>query len=270
MESVPFPLVQDAVGAPADRLSLDAAAFRRLFEAFGPSLGLWRSAEIAALRTCTYARPVVDLGCGDGTVTSMVLDQVDVGLDPWPLALERASALGLYRAVERASIEQTTLPPASARTIISNSVLEHVADVHAVLAASARLLVPGGRLIFTVPTEALGSWLLLPSGRYSAWRNAGYEHRNLWPVDLWARRLEAAGLEVESVRPYLRRPLVALWDALDLAQRVWVGRWRLAGVIRKHLPGPVLAMLARIASRLDLSAQPPGGGRLIIARRESK
>ena len=31
----------------------------------GPSLGLWRAAEIAALREQTYEPPVLDLGCGD-------------------------------------------------------------------------------------------------------------------------------------------------------------------------------------------------------------
>ncbi len=266
MSSIALPLA----GRPADvrgRLTLDASAFRRLFKTVGPSLGLWRGAEVAALRTCPFVRPVLDLGCGDGVVTSLVLSHVEHGVDPWSEAIARAAAGRVYGCLEQAPIEQSALPDESVRTIVSNSVLEHIGPIDDVLSSAARRLVPGGRLIFTVPTEAFGDWLLVPSARYARWRNRSYEHRNLWTVEQWARRLAQAGLEIEMARSYLRRPLVRLWDGLELAQRVWIGRRRVVGEAWKRLPSVLLAIIARLASRLDLSSPPPGGGRLIVARR---
>ncbi len=262
-----YALVHAAEVSVREPLTLDAATFRQLFDAFGPSLGLWRGAEIAALRSVSFARPVLDLGCGDGVVTSFVLENVEIGLDPWEQALKAAEARGVYKTLVAAEIESCTLPDASVRTIVSNSVLEHVQDIDPVLGSAARLLMPGGRLVFTAPTEAFGRWLLLPSGGYAAVRNRMYDHVNLWQVDTWRERLHHAGFEVIEVRPYLRRPLVALWDALELVQRIWLGRRRLFGEMWKRMPAGAMARLARAAAGLDLSAAAPGGGRMIVARR---
>lgn len=248
------------------RLHLPAGEFRVLLDKLGPSLGFWRAAEIAALRAETYAPPVLDLGCGDGLVTSFVLPQVDIGVDP-STAIQRAVATQLYRRLEAAPIETVHLEPGSVGTVISNSVLEHVADVPAALQATARLLRPGGQLIFTAPTEAFSEWLALPMKRYSTWRNGHYEHRNLWPVERWQEELSRSGLQIVKVRPYLRREMVRYWDALELLQRVWIGRRRLFGMCWQRLPRTALTRLAQRLSRIDLSAPAPGAGRLIVAVR---
>jgi predicted TPR repeat methyltransferase len=81
-------------------LHLPEGDFRFLLEKLGPSLGFWRAAEIAALREQAYTPPVLDLGCGDGFITSQVLSQVEIGLDPDQAALERAAGLGIYQRFE--------------------------------------------------------------------------------------------------------------------------------------------------------------------------
>lgn len=248
------------------RLHLPAGEFRVLLDKLGPSLGFWRAAEIAVLRTETYAPPVLDLGCGDGLVTSFVLPQVDVGVDPSP-AIHRAGATRLYRRLEAEPIETVRIEPGSIGTVISNSVLEHVADLPGALHATARLLRPGGRLIFTTPTEAFSEWLTLPTARYSVWRNGHYEHRNLWPIERWQEELARSELRIVTVRPYLRREMVRCWDALELLQRVWIGRRRLFSMCWRRLPRTALTRLAQRLSRVDLSAPAPGGGRLIVAVR---
>ncbi len=269
MTSIPYPLTDGTATPFSARLSLDAATFRRLFDSLGPSLGLWRGAEIAMLRTCVFERPILDLGCGDGLVTSFVLAHVDIGVDPWPRAIEAASRRGTYGTLVARPIQRSQVAPGSVRTIISNSVLEHLPVIDGVLGTAARLLMPGGRILFTVPTEAFPRWLIVPYRRYGAWRNRAYEHRNLWTSEEWSRRLGAAGLEIEEVRPYLRRPLVAVWDGLELAQRVWIGRRRVFGEVWKRLPGPFVHVLAKLAEAIDLSAPHPGGGRLIVASKRS-
>jgi len=246
-------------------LYLEEKDFHKLLTLQGPSLGLWRAAEVAALREQDYPAPVLDLGCGDGLVTSLVLPHVDLGLDPDPEAVRRARRSGVYDRLEALAVEAADLPAGSFGTVISNSVLEHVPEIDRALGAAARLLGPGGRLVFTAPTEAFSAWLALPHPGYAAWRNRHYAHLNLWPLERWRRRLEQAGLRVEQVRPYLRRRLVAAWDLLELAQRLRAGERRPAGLLWRRLPPGVVQRLARRAARLDLSAPEPGGGRLIVA-----
>ncbi|HET9015557.1 MAG TPA: class I SAM-dependent methyltransferase [Thermomicrobiaceae bacterium] len=269
----PAALVVPGARATADAtimsgpLRLPAPVFRILLERQGPSLGLWRAAEVAALREHGYHRPVLDFGCGDGLVGSQVLRRIDIGVDPNAAALERARPLGVYRRLEAEPIERVDLPPASVATVVSNSVVEHLERPEEALAAVARLLERGGRFICTTPTPAFSGSLLLGYPGYVDRRNHGLEHRNLWPAERWGDLLESVGLRVEAVRPYLRPGLVRAWDALELTQQVWIGRRRAVGLIWRRVPASGFAWLAERAARLDLSAPPPGGGQLIVARK---
>lgn len=231
----------------------------------GPSLALWRAAEIAALREQIYEPPVLDLGCGDGLVTSMVLSNVEFGLDPDENSLNRAATRRIYERFLALPAERAPLRTGTIETVISNSVLEHLERIREVLCAVSRILRRGGRFIFTVPTELFSSSLALPSERYGAWRNRQLIHVNMWTLDRWCERLWDAGLHLEEARPYLRPSLVRWWDLMELAQMVWVGRYRLAGMLWKSLPDSTLARLARRASRIDLSSGAPGAGQLIVA-----
>jgi hypothetical protein len=62
---------------------------------------------------------------------------------------------------------------------------------------------------------------------------------------------------------------VSLWDALELLQQIWVFRRRLVGIVWRRIPPLIMNKLAECASRLDLSAPAPGGGRLIVARKST-
>ena len=173
-------------------LHLDARTFRVLLAQQGPSLALWRAAEVAALREIAFEHPVLDLGCGDGLVTSQVLANVEVGLDPDKRVLERAAMLNIYQRFEQVTAEEMQLPDASIETVVSNSVLEHVPSLDETLQSIARVLRPGGKLVFTSPTEKFSAWLVLPLKRYAAWRNNKLCHLNLWSIECWRRHLEHA------------------------------------------------------------------------------
>jgi len=253
----------------AQRLSLDATTLAWLLRVQGPSLGLWRAAEIAVLRGCEYARPILDLGCGDGLVSATVLDQIEAGIDPDPHALQKAARTGLYGTLENSFVEDSRLPDDHFGTIISNSVLEHIPNLQSVLVKARGLLRPGGRLIFTVPTEQFSESLAFPSRRYSAWRNRQLGHLNLWPESRWRDALENAGFRLVTVRPYLQQRLVFYWDVLELLQQARLARRRLFGIAWRRLPPRVIHSFASRISRLDFSAPAPGGGRLVIAQRPS-
>lgn len=249
-------------------LYLDRRTFRTLLELQGPSLALWRAAEIAALREQTFEPPVLDLGCGDGIVTSMVLSQVEIGLDPDKDVIEKAARQGIYKQFEIAPAEASTWPDASIGTILSNSVLEHIRNLDAVLAMAARVLRHGGRLIFTTPTDIFSTWLALPLPKYAGWRNRQLCHLNLWPVEQWNYHLKKVGLRIETIRPYLRHSLVTAWDILELMQQVWLLRKRLFSLFWRRIPPSMLDQLALWASQLDLSSRSLiSGGRLIVARK---
>lgn len=248
-------------------LYLDATTYRNLLERFGPSLALWRAAEIAILRDVTYKHPLMDVGCGDGLVTAHVLSYADFGVDPNEQALRHAAKLHIYGRLEALPVQQLPLPDGSIAMVLSNSVFEHIPEIDAVLASLARMLSMGERLVFTTPTDTFGRWLFLPVPVYARWRNRALNHLNLWSVQEWKRHLEAVGLEVELVRPYLRREQVWLWDALELLQLVWIGKRRLFSLYWKRLPETWLDMMAQRLSTWDMSSQHDGGGRLIVARK---
>lgn len=69
------------------------------------------------------------------------------------------------------------------------------------------------------------------------------------------------------MRPYMRHRLVILWDWLELLQQVWIGRRRLFSLFWRRLPPSVLDFFAQRLAHTNLSAQAPGGGRLIVARK---
>lgn len=248
-------------------LTLDWNTFRVLLKQMGPSLGLWRAAEIAVLRTQRFTHPIAEVGCGDGLVSSFVLDRIEYGFDPDVKALHRARPRGLYQHLQAVTVEQANVRAGSIATVVSNSVLEHVPRLGDALLAIRRLLRPGGRLIFTVPTEAMHRWLMLPVRRYTDWRNQSYAHWNLWPLAQWRNELAAAGFEIERACPYLRPGLVFAWDTLDMLQHPALNGKRLFPAFWKKLPQSWLDRLAVRAARLDLSAPEPGGGRMIVARR---
>ncbi len=246
-------------------LQLNASTFRILLELQGPSLGLWRAAEIAVLREQTYEHPVLDLGCGDGLVTSLVLPHVEIGVDPNEKALRQATRNGTYERFEARPVEEARIADNSIGTVLSNSVLEHIANIDTVLATIARILRPGGRLIFTTPTPDFSRWLTVPWQGYAEWRNRQLCHLNLWSAECWAAHLEQVGLEVECVQPYLSRPLVTLWDILELLQQFWIGHHRLWSIFWRRIPPEMLTYLATRASQIDLAASITGGGQLIVA-----
>ncbi len=251
-----------------DPLHLDTPTFRTLLQLQGPSLGLWRAAEVAALREQTYEPPALDLGCGDGLVTSLALSQVEIGLDPDQRAIAQAARRGVYQRFEVTPAEESHLPDESIGTVVSNSVLEHLPRLDDALRTTARMLRPGGKLVFTAPTDVFSTWLFLPLAGYAAWRNRQLCHLNLWSIRQWVERLERVGLEVEVVRPYLRHRLVWAWDTLELLQHIWIGHRRLFGICWRYISPSQMDRLAVWASQLDLSSSlVASGGRLIVARK---
>jgi len=264
---------------------------------FAPPVALWRAVELRAAAQERYPRPLLDLGCGDGLIAKVLLghDSVDVGLDPWLEQLAKASRSGVYRHVQQGDGHALPYADGTFQTVFSNSVLEHIPDVMPVVQEAGRVLRdplggrPGGRFIFTVPSDAFRQLLYVYQKRMAAGDAAGAEryatevdiwlaHHHYHSPQEWAQLLSTAGMVLEEARYYVPEPVEQLWERMNA--RFGVGRRSLWGLLASpRLRGsPLQAVLARWVVRrlgrrwrpyyeMDVPQGKKGGGLLVVARK---
>lgn len=195
-----------------------------------PAVLLWRGVEISIARQVLIdavpATPILDIGCAEGAITSILFpDQQVVGVDLWYEALHRALYHRPMLVPVQADARALPLPSGSIATVFSNSVLEHISGLDAVLEELSRVLAPDGVLVFTVPTAGLTDaflpvWILARTplrrlGRYYAQtRNTQLAHYNLLDEAGWRATLLRHNLAMERFVPYLSSSTVRVWDLL--------------------------------------------------------
>lgn len=248
------------------------------------SLALERAIEARQIRSLDLGRPILDIGCGDGLFASIAMpERPDVGLDLLPDELHRARRRGSYRQLVRGNAEHLPFPDGTFATVLSNSALEHMRDLDAVLSEIARVVRVGGRVVITVPTlhyQEAFFWsrafraARLPrlSRAYEAFVNGIFHHAHVHTAQEWARKLAGLGLSEEVCRPYLSDGVIALDDLLYP-----VGA---PGKLLKTMTGSYVVPLFRpriavwIAERLGrLYAESPtgdGGYVLLVCRRVAR
>jgi 2-polyprenyl-6-hydroxyphenyl methylase/3-demethylubiquinone-9 3-methyltransferase len=111
---------------------------------------------------------VLDLGCAGGFMSEAIAREGGevVGVDPAVQAIEAARAhaelehLAISYRIGRA--EAIPLPDASVDRVVCVDVLEHVDDLHRCLREIARVLKPGGVLLFdTINRTVLARWIVI-------------------------------------------------------------------------------------------------------------
>jgi len=261
---------------------------------FAPPVALWRAIELRVAAEERYKRPLLDLGCGDGLVGRAIFGTeryVDVGGDPWLEQLRQAARSGVYRHVDLANGHHLPYSDGSFATVFSNSVLEHIPNVGPVLRETGRVLKPGGRFIFTVPSDVFrflldGYVRRLETGdtqgaeAYAAAVDTWLEHHHYHTPTEWQHLLAAAGMTLVKARYYIPEEVERLWDRMNA--RYGIGRQRTAwGLLVSPWLRPLgYQALLRSAVVQSLSRRwrpyyemdvPPGGkggGLLLVARRE--
>jgi SAM-dependent methyltransferase len=218
-------------------------AFERHLTEVPPHRTIVRVIEAELMGGLTLEPPVLDVGCGDGHFADVTYTQiVDIGADLPGSGLAEAQARNAYRWVVPSSGTSMPFRSESFRTVVSNSVLEHIPGLDATLAEIGRVLAPGGRFAFTTPSQHFGDFLLgnalmrrlgLPAlgQAYADWFDTiSYHYHRLSP-DQWRAKLQAVGLDVDHYHYYFSEQAHHVFDvshylgAPTLVSRRLTGRW---------------------------------------------
>ncbi len=199
---------------------------------------LIRAVEAAFYQDLDLPAPTLDVGCGDGHFASLTFSRpIDVGLDPWHGPIHEARTRACYRFLVEADGGRMPFPDAHFASAFSNSVLEHIPHVEAVLVETVRVLKAGAPFVFCVPNERYLRALSLShlfGKRYAEWfRRMSRVHHADGP-EVWSERLERAGFEVVRWWHYFSPAAMRVleWGHYfglpSLVARLLTGRWILA------------------------------------------
>ena len=193
--------------------------FAKFLKIYPLSHALPRGLESLLFRQFNLNPPVLDLGCGDGSFVLLTFGRgkIDVGLDKDKNEVEKARKKGVYKKVVVADAQELPFPNQKFKTIIANSVLEHVKDPDKALDECFRVLSPGGRLIFTVPGEPDRKYWFWPKifgGLYIKVTDRLMGHFAFYDKDAWLKKLKRAGFSEIKVFSYAPKKMVFLLDFL--------------------------------------------------------
>ena len=241
-----------------------------------PAIALWRATEFAMLRDITFAAPVLDMGCGTGEVARCVLRShwpID-GLELVSSEARVAHGSAMYRSVMRADGTKAPLATAAYGAVYSHSVLEHIPDDLGAVQEAARVLRPGGRLVFTVPGPAFAERIARESGdAVLAATNARLGHVHYRSLEEWTLCLDESGLAVVATRGHLPDVTQRTWRRLDELMVRQVGGRRMLDWFRGLQRRRLVPMSLWISLWMALLWRPfrrpvdEPGGYLIVAER---
>lgn len=227
------------------------------------ALAFERILECRILSKQPFEQPVLDVGCGEGLFAKVLFaDKIDTGIDPNTKELSRARELGGYEELLECRGDAIPKPDGSYRTILSNSVVEHIPEILPVLKEAHRLLAPDGRLYLTVPSNRFDeyTWIsqfLLLLGlknlqkRFGKSFNRFWAHYHFYTQEEWGKLAGQAGFEVVEVRGYGPRRVCLLNDLLvpfsvpEFITKKLTNRWAMFPRLRRF----ILAIPAKIGNR---------------------
>lgn len=221
------------------------ARARRHWEAEGPFWGTWRIPQsrlpVLPADADVDGWDSVELGCGTGYVSAWLARRgarpvgVDASAQQLATAREMQDELGLRFPLLHADAERVPLADACADLVISEYGAVIWCDPYRWIPQAARLLRPGGRLVFMGGSALLQ--LCLPSSGPAGdrlVRDLFGLHRLTWPdnggVEFYLphgeriRLLRDCGLEIEDLIE-VRAPEGATNEYLDNVPLEWARRW---------------------------------------------
>lgn len=182
-----------------------------------PQHALWRAVEAKLLSQQTLDRPILDIGCGDGTFSSVVFKNNRGGIygcDSSADTAARAAQTGLYEEVQSADARRLPYNDSFFSSAFSNCVLEHIPEDEKVISEIARVLKPGGVFVFTVPSVHFKSNLNKRSGEYLEKLDRRLEHYHYRTSEEWTAILGKHGLEIKKNTTFFPPDVLIKWDSM--------------------------------------------------------
>jgi len=176
--------------------------------------GLLRAVEARFYQDIDLPAPTLDLGCGDGHFASLTFDRpLEVGVDPWWEPLREAGERRAYQGLAQCDGAAQPFPAGYFASAVSNSVLEHIPHLDAVLAETARVLQPGAPFVFCVPNHRFLASLSIGraldkiglralGGAYRAFFDRISRHHHCDAPQTWEARLQKTGFRLEKWQHY--------------------------------------------------------------------
>ncbi len=191
-----------------------------------PATAYWRAIEIGAIMRLGLPQGFgLDLGCGDGMLTDILLSHLGprrlVGIDPDPAEIDAAKRFAFYERLHCAPGDAIPEKDGTFDFVLSNSVLEHIPALTQTLAEAARVLKSGGRFLFTVPGPMFRANLRGPiapgitRAAYLERLDRRIAHLNYLDPAQWARALAVHGLRIEESLGYLDAAETRRWETLS-------------------------------------------------------
>lgn len=207
---------------------------------------LLRAVEANYYQWVDLPSPLLDVGCGDGHFASVAFgDLIDIGIDPDLGSLREAQTRRAYRDLIQSDGARLPYPDESMGSAISNSVLEHIPQLDAVLGEVGRVLRRGAPFIFTVPNPGYSRELSFPNwleglglrsaaSAYRHWFMEMSRTVHMYDKDEWGRKLSVADFRVERTFDYFAPAALHVLEwghylgAPCLLSRALSGRWIIA------------------------------------------
>jgi SAM-dependent methyltransferase len=169
-----------------------------------------------------FAGNLLNAGCGNRDLGTYFAERGVTELTSYDIASDIPGAV-------IGSLESMPFAAAQFDTVLCNAVLEHVADVSAVVAEIARVTKAGGHVILAVP-------FLQP------FHQCPQDYRR-YTADGLAALGEAAGLEVVAINPVHSAAQTIGWILWEIAQE--------KGRLWRALSWPIIRIWTRLSLRTD-------------------
>lgn len=251
------------------------------------SWALIRANEIRNLETVKFIPPILDVGCGDGFVTRVLINgkkqKFDWGVDLSAKEISYAKKSGSYKKCQVANVYALPFEDGTFQTVFSNSVIEHIPDLELALFEMFRVLKKRGQLIITIPTPFLAKYLMgtnffrslkmdFLAEFYGKSFNSLFRHYNLHTHREWEKILKRNSLKLVDHKYYHTPGMVKVHEILAYLAipnhllKLLLGHWVVFPKIRKILIVPWLKKLLWRFYIAD-TCKDEGGSLLIIAQK---
>ena len=255
---------------------------------FKPTKAVFRALELGTYRAraVRLEAPVLDLGCGDGSMAGLLRR---CGLLPEPPAwgleigeadVRAARRRAVHRAVLRGDAYRLPFADGSFRTVLANGVLCSLpGTLEPALAEVRRVLAPVGSFVATVPTLRARDYCWPPlalaavAPRLRERMVARYERRIQHLIMLglgdWTRAFREAGFDVGTVAPFYGARAGAACAVLATQPVRVLSALRVAPGLGRRLIGLCLTRTVHALAAADAATGEDEAGYLLIEARKA-